>query len=373
MLNRKMWLLSVAALVLGSSAAHAQAPPATTKTIRVQVQPGQAGAVQQFQVFDPANGQRFQIQGQGFVPGQQIQIQGQPQIPDNVAVTLSRFMGNATSATLPWGGMTLKKTPSVLQEQLGLAKDKGLVVSGVDADSAAQKAGLKTNDVLLKIDGKDVPNDLQGLTKLAKDWKADAAVDAVVLRKGKEETLKAVKLPAIAAGANPFGAQDMIIINPMVLPRIQFQQAMPAFPAFPQIQPLPALPAFPRVQVVVNPAQQGKIINLQLQKMVNNAKVTIQQKNNDFESEYAEGELKITAKGKVENGVAKASSIVVTEGKTSKTYSKIEEVPQQFRDRVQQILPNANVIPFQPFGPLPGGFVPAVPAVPGVPLPGNDA
>ncbi len=365
MLIRKMWLLSVAALLLVSSAAPAQAPPATTKTIRVQVQHGQAGAVQQFQVFDPANGQRFQIQGQA-------------QLPDNVAVTLSHFMGNASSATLPWGGMKLKKTPSVLQEQLGLAKDKGLVVSGVDANSAAEKAGLKTNDLLLKIDGKDVPNDLQGLTKLAKDWKADTAVEAVVLRKGKEETLKAVKLPAIAAGANPFGAQDLILINPMVLPRIQFQQVMPAFPQFQpgQVQPTPALPAFPRVQVVVNPAQQGRIINLQMQKMVNNAKITIQQKNDDFDLEYAEGELKITAKGKVENGVAKASTIVVIEGKNSKIYNKLEDVPQQHREKLQQMLPSTNPFQFQPLNLQPGLFTPAVPgvpAVPGQPLPGNDA
>ena len=83
-------------------------------------------------------------------------------------------------------GARLAAPSDVLVEQLNLPKDQGLVVEQVQAGSAAAKAGLKANDILLELAGKAVPNNPREFTKQLQDIKANTPVDAVVLRKGKK-------------------------------------------------------------------------------------------------------------------------------------------------------------------------------------------
>jgi hypothetical protein len=100
--------------------------------------------------------------------------------------------GASTDARL---GVDLEKPAGVLVSQLGLPEGKGLVISAVKDESAAAKAGLKAHDILMKLAGKDVPADLGEFRILMEAVKANDPVDAVVLRKGKEETVKGVSLP----------------------------------------------------------------------------------------------------------------------------------------------------------------------------------
>src|SRR5438445_3905928 len=55
--------------------------------------------------------------------------------------------------------------PDNLSEQAGIGQDAGLIVYGVDQDSAAKKACLAIGDVIVKLDGKPVESliDLRGL------------------------------------------------------------------------------------------------------------------------------------------------------------------------------------------------------------------
>jgi S1-C subfamily serine protease len=55
--------------------------------------------------------------------------------------------------------------PDNLSKQAGIGQDAGLIVYGVDQDSAAKKAGLAIGDVIVKLDGKPVESliDLRGL------------------------------------------------------------------------------------------------------------------------------------------------------------------------------------------------------------------
>jgi S1-C subfamily serine protease len=82
----------------------------------------------------------------------------------------------------------------VLIEQLGLKKDQGLVVQEIRPDSAAAKAGLKVYDILLELGGKPIPSEVGELTRMLGDVKADTPVDLVILRKGKQETIKGITL-----------------------------------------------------------------------------------------------------------------------------------------------------------------------------------
>src|SRR5881628_287499 len=57
------------------------------------------------------------------------------------------------------------RLPESLSQQAGIGQDAGLIVYGVDQDSAAKKAGLAIGDVIVKLDGKPVETlaDLRGL------------------------------------------------------------------------------------------------------------------------------------------------------------------------------------------------------------------
>jgi C-terminal processing protease CtpA/Prc len=96
-------------------------------------------------------------------------------------------------------GARFEKPDATLTAQLGLVEGKGLVMTEVPDGSVANKAGFKTSDILLKLDGKDVSSDVAQFTTALNDVKADAPIDAVVLRRGKEETIKGLKLPEPAA------------------------------------------------------------------------------------------------------------------------------------------------------------------------------
>ncbi len=92
-------------------------------------------------------------------------------------------------------GVIVAPTGETLADQLNLKKGQGLVVVEVRQDSAAAKAGLKAHDVLVEMDGKPVPDNVREFAQMVGEIKANAPVDVVVIRKGKQETVKGLSLP----------------------------------------------------------------------------------------------------------------------------------------------------------------------------------
>lgn len=207
-------------------------------------------------------------------------------------------------------GAQLQTPSKTLVQQLDLPENQGLVIENLQADSAVAKAGLKQHDVLLELNGKAVPSNLRAFQTQLDEIKPDQVVDAVVLRKGKKETIKGLKL-AEAKGV-PF--------NP---PAIRFN--FPNFPA-PGIPGagipgnFPNLPAFPGVP-------GGKNVTLS----------TIRTGDN-FTTKYQEGDLTIEVKGKVEQGNSNVESISVDDNGTKNTYESVDKVPEQYRDKVKKVL-----------------------------------
>lgn len=103
-------------------------------------------------------------------------------------------------------GIMVAKPGDTLVDQLGLTKGKGLVIQDVRPDSAADKAGLKTHDVIVEFNGKPVPDEVPDFVRLVDEVKSNTPVDAVVVRKGKQETVKGITLPDLRRSeAPPFG------------------------------------------------------------------------------------------------------------------------------------------------------------------------
>src|SRR5438477_368049 len=94
------------------------------------------------------------------------------------------------------------KPGAALADQLNLPAGKGLIIVSVKADSPAAKAGLKVNDVLLEVNGQPVPSDAGALARTLDGIKG-GAVSAVVLRKGKRETIRGISLGGPAADGGP--------------------------------------------------------------------------------------------------------------------------------------------------------------------------
>src|SRR5262245_49715737 len=81
---------------------------------------------------------------------------------------------------------------SFIGVQIAAGKDKGtLLVMSVMADSPADKAGLKTGDVILKIDGA-APPDFQTGVKIIGALKPGRKAKLLIVREGKQGVVEVV-------------------------------------------------------------------------------------------------------------------------------------------------------------------------------------
>ena len=87
-------------------------------------------------------------------------------------------------------GVTIQNLNQALAQSFGLDKPQGALISSVEAGSAADKAGLKTGDVILSIDGKDIitSGDLSGAVA---EKAPGAQVKLAVVRKGERKEISA--------------------------------------------------------------------------------------------------------------------------------------------------------------------------------------
>ncbi len=224
------------------------------------------------------------------------------------------FGGSYPDARL---GARLEAPSATLTEQLDLPKDQGLVVREVRSESAAEKAGIKPNDILLEVNGKSVSNRPAAFRRLLSDIKPDASVEIVVLRKGKKETIKDVKLPEAketVGGFQPGGAFP---------PGGGFPGGFPPAPPRP-----PLGPAFPPGPGFV-PPQPGDARTVM---------TTMVRTPERFTLRHQEGSLIITLTGAATDGKAKVKTIHVQDGARNEKYESVDKVPEQYQDKVKNLI-----------------------------------
>ena len=99
---------------------------------------------------------------------------------------------------------------------IGLAKPQGAVVTSVDKDGPAQKAGVEAGDVILRFDGRPIER-ASDLPRVVGSTKPGSAVNMTVFRKGKERELPitVVELPAerVASARSPDAAKPGAAAN----------------------------------------------------------------------------------------------------------------------------------------------------------------
>jgi beta-lactamase regulating signal transducer with metallopeptidase domain len=222
-------------------------------------------------------------------------------------------------------GVQVQTPNETLADQLDLPKGQGIVVGSVVPGSPADKAGIKPHDILLELDGKSVPSEPQRVVHMIQDMKADTAMNAIVLRKGKKEMIKGISLPEVKVNRPVFGQQP------------NFNQAF-APPAF-----APNAGAFNQAFVppAPNPGQAfGKFgAGFGFGAAGPRTVLTTTIRDDDhFTTRYQEGSLIITLTGTVAGGKAKLNKIQVQDGAVAHSYESTDKVPEEYRDKVKNLV-----------------------------------
>ncbi len=201
-------------------------------------------------------------------------------------------------------GAELVTPGEALADQLDLPKGHGLVVQGLMKDGTAAKAGLKRHDVLLELGGWPVLDDVGAFRKQLDIVKAGEKVDAVVMRKGRKETLKGLVLSEAKAEApparpNPFGVLGGVLRPGVGVPR----------------------------------------------------KFSIQRRGDEFTArEAVSGGVELVVRGKVEDGKAKVAEVRVTRDGKEETFDSIIKAPDEFKARARELADMAARGPGSPRG-----------------------
>lgn len=88
-----------------------------------------------------------------------------------------------------WLGVRIQSVDDAIAESLGLGKPRGALIAGVDDKGPSKAAGIRTGDVIVKFDDREVRN-ANDLPRIVANTPVGKEVSVVVMRKGKEEILK---------------------------------------------------------------------------------------------------------------------------------------------------------------------------------------
>ncbi len=110
-------------------------------------------------------------------------------VPSNTALAVVNQLRQYGEMRRGWIGVRIQSVTDEIAESLSLGKPRGALVGGLTDDGPAAKGGIKPGDVIIKFDGKDV-RDMRSLPIIVADTPVDKDVEVVVVRKGKEETLR---------------------------------------------------------------------------------------------------------------------------------------------------------------------------------------
>jgi C-terminal processing protease CtpA/Prc len=90
-------------------------------------------------------------------------------------------------AVKPYLGLQPEELPDDIRAQVELEEGVGLLVADVKAGSPAEAAGLKKNDILVKLDDRKMRGE-DALAKFMESARAGQDVKVTVIRRGKEQT-----------------------------------------------------------------------------------------------------------------------------------------------------------------------------------------
>ena len=151
-------------------------------------------------------------------------------IPSNLVKVVAEAAKNGGHAERPWLGASLQGVTADIAEGLGLSQPRGALVAGLVDGGPAAKAGLKTGDLIVSIDGVDV-DDLGSLNYRLATRGIGGAARLGVLRNGgtREVTLPLMAPPETVprdetkiGGNSPFAGVTVVNLSPAVAEELSY-------------------------------------------------------------------------------------------------------------------------------------------------------
>jgi serine protease Do len=109
-------------------------------------------------------------------------------IPVNMAKSIIPQLRDKGKVTRGWIGVSIQPVTKDLADSFGLFAAKGALVSEVVPGSPAEKGGIKSGDIIIIFDGKEI-KEMNDLPRLVAATATGKSVPVKVMRDGKEETL----------------------------------------------------------------------------------------------------------------------------------------------------------------------------------------
>ncbi|RAP00067.1 serine protease [Petrotoga sp. 9PW.55.5.1] len=106
-------------------------------------------------------------------------------IPINIAKRFANTVMETGAFDRAYLGVYIDDITEELKKSLGLKVDEGAYISDVVAGGAAEKAGIKANDVIVEVDGKEIES-ANDLSSLIATYPSGAKVEIVVDRFGEK-------------------------------------------------------------------------------------------------------------------------------------------------------------------------------------------
>ena len=110
-------------------------------------------------------------------------------IPANTVLPLIKQLRETGEIQRGWIGVSIQAVDEQIAESLGLPAARGALIAAVSDNGPAQKGGLLAGDVVIRFNGQEV-REMRNLPRIVAGAEIGKTVDVVVIRKGKEQTLK---------------------------------------------------------------------------------------------------------------------------------------------------------------------------------------
>ncbi len=109
-------------------------------------------------------------------------------IPSNIVQKVAGELKKSGSVERGWLGVRIQDIDADIAASLGLKDAKGALIAEVLEEGPAASAGLKLRDVVLAVDGKDIP-DARHVQRTIADQKPDTTIDLVIWRDREKKTV----------------------------------------------------------------------------------------------------------------------------------------------------------------------------------------
>ena len=106
-------------------------------------------------------------------------------IPSSLARTITTQLKEKGKVVRGWIGVTIQTVTPDLAQSFGMKEAKGALVGDVVKGGPAEKGGVRTGDVIVSFDGKNVKTS-NDLPRLVAETPVGKSVDIAVIREGKE-------------------------------------------------------------------------------------------------------------------------------------------------------------------------------------------